>query len=312
MSDFAKFKSNRTKTSEKLKESVAKLNAPTFAQDERYWQPVKDKNGSASAVIRFLPAPPGEDLPWAKLYEHGFKRVGGWYIEKSRTTLGQDDPVTEYNNTLWETGEKDKKALVSGDVNNGISGSKRKLYYISGIQVIKHAAKPEDEGKVFLFKYGKKIMDKITDAQNPDPAFDEPAINPFDYWEGANFNLIVRKVEGQTNYDKSKFGSPSVLSEDDDVLEALWKSQYSLTAEVAEDKFKSYDDLKKRLDRVLGGVSQAAQSTRSNSSDDDGEAENTALPARGKTANKRDEPKAEAPDLDLDDEAFFARISQED
>jgi hypothetical protein len=311
MADFSKFKANRDKNNAKLKEASTKLNSNQFARDERYWQPVIDAAGSASAVIRFLPAPGDEELPWAKIYEHAFKRAGGWYIENSRSTLGQGeaDPVLEYNTALWETGEKDKKALVSGDVNNGITGSKRKLYYISGIRVISHKARPEDEGKVFLFKYGKKIMDKITEAQNPDEALGEEPINPFDFWKGANFSLIIRKVEGQRNYDKSKFQSPSPISDDEDEMEAIWKSQYSLTAEVAPDKFKSYDELKKRLDRVLGGASQAAQATRA-SVDEDDDLPQASAP-KGRTAKPKAAPVANVEE-DLDDEAFFKKLSEGD
>jgi hypothetical protein len=311
MVDFSKFKANRDKNNAKLKEASTKLNSTTYARDERYWQPVIDNGGSASAVIRFLPAPGDEELPWAKIYEHAFQRAGGWYIENSRSTLGQGeaDPVLEYNTALWESGDPKKKALVSGDVNNKITGSKRKLYYISGIQVITHKARPEDEGKVFLFKYGKKIMDKITEAQNPDEELGEQPINPFDFWEGANFSLIIRKVDGQRNYDKSKFQSPSPISTDDDKIKAIWESQYSLTAEVAPDKFKSYDDLKKRLDRILGGVSQAAQSTRA-TSDDDGEEDVKQTSARsGRTTKPA--PVAEVADED-DDEAFFKKLSEGD
>jgi hypothetical protein len=201
------------------------------------------KDGVGSAVIRFLPAPEGEDLPWVKLFGHGFQGPGGWYIENSLTTLGQKDPVSEHNRTLWNSGnEKDKDTVRK---------QKRKLSYFSNIYVVRDPANPQNEGKVFLFKFGKKIFDKILNAMQPEFEDEEP-INPFDFWNGANFKLKIRKVEGYWNYDKSEFDSPSPLLDDDDALEALWKKEYSLSALVAPDQFKSYEELEKRLNAVLG------------------------------------------------------------
>jgi hypothetical protein len=227
----------------KLVQEVEKMNSNGSSEDNRFWKPEMDKGGTGSAVIRFLPAPEGEDLPWVKIFSHGFQGNGGWYIENSLTTLGQKDPVTEYNRTLWNSGnEKDKETVRK---------QKRKLSYYSNIYVVKDPLHPENEGKVFLFKYGKKIFDKIMNSMQPEFDDEEP-INPFDFWTGANFRLKIRKVEGYWNYDKSEFDSSSALLEDDDALEGLWKKEYSLTAIAAPDQFKTYEELEKRLNYVLG------------------------------------------------------------
>jgi len=211
--------------------------------DERLWKPEMDKSGNGYAVIRFLPAPDGEDLPWVKLFSHAFQGPGGWYIENSLTTIGGKDPIGELNRELWNSGnEKDKDTVRK---------QKRKLSFYANIYVVKDPANPDNEGKVFLYKFGKKIFDKVMEAMQPEFE-DETPINPFDFWGGANFKLKLQKKDGFWNYDKSEFDSPSSLLEDDDALEALWKKEYSLTAFVAADQFKSYDDLKKRLDYVLG------------------------------------------------------------
>lgn len=227
----------------KLVQEVEKMNSNGSSEDNRFWKPEMDKGGTGSAVIRFLPAPEGEDLPWVKIFSHGFQGPGGWYIENSLTTLGQKDPVTEYNRTLWNSGnEKDKETVRK---------QKRKLSYYSNIYVVKDPLHPENEGKVFLFKYGKKIFDKIMNSMQPEFDDEEP-INPFDFWTGANFRLKIRKVEGYWNYDKSEFDSSSPLLEDDDALEGIWKKEYSLTAIAAPDQFKTYEELEKRLNYVLG------------------------------------------------------------
>jgi hypothetical protein len=229
---------------EKLVKEVEKMNTSGSSVDERFWKPELDKGGTGYAVIRFLPAPDGEDLPWVKLFSHGFQGPGGWYIENSLTTLGQKDPVTEYNRELWNSGnEKDKDTVRK---------QKRKLSIYSNIYVVKDPLHPENEGKVFLFKYGKKIFDKILSSMQPE-FDDEEAINPFDFWEGANFKLKIVKKEGYWNYDNSEFANPSpLLDGDDDALEAIWKKEHSLSALVASDQFKSYDQLEKRLNQVLG------------------------------------------------------------
>ena len=227
----------------KLVKEVEKMNSNSSGGDDRLWKPEMDKTGNGYAVIRFLPAPDGEDLPWVKMYSHGFQGPGGWYIENSLTTLGQKDPVSEYNRTLWNSGSDKNKEIVRKQ--------KRKLSYYSNIYVVKDPANPQNEGQVFLFKFGKKIFDKVMAAMQPEFE-DETPINPFDFWQGANFKLKIRKVDGYWNYDKSEFDSPNILLDDDDALEALWKKQYSLTAMTAADQFKSYEQLQTRLDYVLG------------------------------------------------------------
>jgi hypothetical protein len=241
--DKLKKQSKLGSLTEKLVQQVEKLNSGSNSTDDRYWKPEMGKDGVGSAVIRFLPAPDGEDLPWVKMFAHGFQGPGGWYIENSLTTIGQKDPCSEHNRTLWNSGnEKDKDTVRK---------QKRKLSYFSNIYVVKDPANPANEGKVFLFKYGKKIFDKILNAMQPEFEDEEP-MNPFDFWTGANFKLKIRKVEGYWNYDKSEFDSPSPLLDDDDALEALWKKEYSLSALVAPDQFKSYEELEKRLNAVLG------------------------------------------------------------
>ena len=211
--------------------------------DERLWKPEVDKAGNGYAVIRFLPAPDGEDLPWAQVWSHAFQGPGGWYIENSLTTLGKKDPVSDLNRTLWNSGSDADKEIARKQ--------KRKLSYYSNIYVVKDPTNPQNEGKVFLFKYGKKIFDKIMEAMQPEFE-DETPINPFDFWQGANFKLKIVKKDGYWNYDKSEFDKVGPVLEDDDALEGLWKKQYSLAAVTAPDQFKTYEDLEKRLKYVLG------------------------------------------------------------
>jgi len=211
--------------------------------DERLWKPEVDKAGNGYAVIRFLPAPDGEDLPWAQVWSHAFQGPGGWYIENSLTTLGKKDPVSELNRTLWNSGQDSDKEIARKQ--------KRKLSYYSNIYVVQDPANPQNEGRVFLYKFGKKIFDKLTEAMQPAFA-DETPINPFDFWKGADFKVKIRKVEGYWNYDKSEFAEPSTLKGFDDAeLETLWSQQYSLTDFTAPDKFKTFEELETRLQTVL-------------------------------------------------------------
>ena len=227
----------------KLVKEVEKLNTNGSSGDDRLWKLEVDKSGNGYAVIRFLPAPDGEDLPFVKLYSHAFQGPGGWYIENSLTTLGSKDPVSEYNSQLWNNGTDAGK--------DAARKQKRKLTYISNIYVVKDPANPENEGKVFLYKYGKKIFDKLTAAMQPEFE-DEEAIDPFDFWQGANFKLKAKNVAGYRNYDSSEFTAVTPLLDDDDALEAVWKKENSLKEFIDADQFKSYDDLKKRLEYVLG------------------------------------------------------------
>ena len=227
----------------KLVKEVEKMNNNGSSGDERLWKLEVDKGGNGYAVIRFLPAPDGEDLPFVKLYSHAFQGPGGWYIENSLTTLGQKDPVSEFNSQLWNNGTDAGKDTARKQ--------KRKLTYISNIYVVKDPANPENEGKTFLYKYGKKIFDKLTAAMQPEFE-DEEAIDPFDFWQGANFKLKAKNVAGYRNYDSSEFAATSALLDDDDAMEAIWKKEHSLAELVANDQFKTYDELKTRLSSVLG------------------------------------------------------------
>ena len=238
----------RSNSLDKLLGEVQKENAPQEKKsykDERLWKPEVDKSGNGYAVIRFLPAVEGEDMPWAKVWNHAFQGpTGQWYIENSLTTLGQKDPVSELNTQYWNTGLESDKEIARKQ--------KRKLQYFSNIYVVSDSKHPENEGKVFLFRYGKKIFDKIMAAMQPEFE-DEKAINPFDFWEGANFKLKIRKVAGYWNYDSSDFDNPSALFDSDAKIEEVWKKQYPLSEFTATTNFKSYEELKARLDAVLSG-----------------------------------------------------------
>ena len=225
----------------KLVKEVEKTNSVNKG-DERLWKPEVDKAGNGYAVIRFLPAPDGEDLPWVKMYSHAFQGPGGWYIENSLTTLNQKDPCSEFNTSLWNSGVESDKQIARNQ--------KRKLAFYSNIYVVKDPSNPENEGKVFLYKFGKKIFDKIMGAMQPEFE-DETPLNPFDFWQGADFKVKIKKVAGYWNYDSSEFAAAAPLLKDDDALEQLWKKEYSLSEIVAADQFKTYDELKKRLESVL-------------------------------------------------------------
>jgi len=227
----------------KLVKEVEKMNNAGSSGDERLWKLECDKGGNGYAVIRFLPAPNGEDLPFVKLYSHAFQGPGGWYIENSLTTLGQKDPVSEYNTSLWNNGTDAGKETARKQ--------KRKLTYVANIYVVKDPANPSNEGQVMLYKFGKKIFDKLTAAMQPEFE-DEEAIDPFDFWQGANFKLKAKNVAGYRNYDSSEFARQDALLDDDDAMEGIWKKEYSLAEFVGADQFKSYEDLKKRLGYVLG------------------------------------------------------------
>ena len=239
----------RSNSLDKLLNAVKEETAPQEKKsyvDERLWKPELDKAGNGYAVIRFLPAIEGEDMPWAKIWNHAFQGpTGQWYIENSLTTVGQKDPVSEHNTKLWNTGLESDKEIARKQ--------KRKLQSYSNIYIVSDAKHPENVGKVFLFRYGKKIFDKLMAAMQPEFP-DETPINPFDFWEGANFRLKIRKVDGYWNYDKSEFEKPSKLDEDDNKIEEIWKKQYSLNDFTAATNFKSYEELKTRLDAVLSGT----------------------------------------------------------
>ena len=228
---------------ERLMKKVEKLNEKGNNTDERLWKPAVDKAGNGYAVIRFLPAHPNCDLPWAQVWSHAFQGPGGWYIENSLTTVGKDDPVGELNRSLWNSGRESDKDIARKQ--------KRKLSYYANIYVVKDSANPENEGKSYLYKFGKKIFDKITASMQPEFEDEEP-INPFDFWKGANFKLKIKQVGGFWNYDSSEFGKVEALLKDDEALEKLYDGLYDLNEFTADDQFKTYEDLKKRLDTVLG------------------------------------------------------------
>jgi len=309
MVDFSQLKRNSGKSSlESLSAQLSKLNGNQQGDkksDDRFWYPNVDKAGNGYAVIRFLPAPPNEDAPFIRLFEHGFKGpTGSWYIENSLTTIGKTDPVSEYNTQLWNSGlESDKK--IARD-------QKRKVSFISNIFVITDQQNPENEGKVFLFRYGKKIFDKLNDAMHP--AFpDVEAFNPFDLWAGANFKLKIRNVDGYRNYDRSEFSNTGPLG-DDDMMESTWKKEHSLESFLAPSNFKSYDELKAKLNRVLGldgspaSARASAADTYINTEDDVPWKQETPAPTI-KAAAPTAAPKFSDDDDDDDGLEFFNKLA---
>jgi hypothetical protein len=283
---------------EKLNSELTKLNKTYTNEDDdkNFWRPDVDKAGNGFSVIRFLPAPEGEDVPFVRIWDHGFQGPGGWYIEKSLTTIGENDPVGEYNKQLWDSGIESNKEIVRKQ--------KRRLTFISNVYVIKDTLHPENEGKVMLFKYGKKIFDKLNAAMNPEFE-DEKPINPFDLWEGANFKVKIRNVEGYRNYDKSEFSDKSAVYDGDDgKLEKLWKSEYSLKEFTEASSFKSYDVLKQRLDKVLGFDGAVNMRTR---------AEQTSVDTyNDDTTNVLDNPKTVSASTDDDDLNYFKSLANQD
>ena len=291
MSSFANLK-RQSGNLDKLTKAIEALSAGTDVTDSRdnFWKPEIDKAGNGMATIRFLPASPGDGddaLPWVKLFSHGFQGPGGWLIDNCLTTKNQQCPVCEHNNRLWNSGIEANKEIVRKQ--------KRKLNYVANIYVVSDPKHPENEGKVFLFKFGKKIFDKLNEAMNPQFE-DETPINPFDLWKGANFKLKIRKVEGYQNYDKSEFESASPLSNDDEELEKIWKMEHTLKELVEDKQFKSYDDMKARLDKVLGLNGEVA-------------------PAKTTVEQMRSAPKKAEPELDIatedDDMAYFSKLAED-
>ncbi len=291
---------------EKLVKEVEKMNTSGSTGDDRVWKLDCDKSGNGYAVIRFLPAPDGEDIPFVKVYSHAFQGPGGWLIDNCLTSINQKCPVCEHNSGLWNNGTDAGKEVARKQ--------KRKLTYVSNIYVVKDPANPENEGKVFLFKYGKKIFDKITEAMQPEFE-DEQAIDPFDFWTGANFKLKAKNVAGYRNYDSSEFASAGALLNDDDALEAIWKKQYSLAEFMSPNEFKTYEELKKRLDSVLGKASKRMDE------EVEDEEEYTRGSTRELTEDLREElsslkptRRAAAVEEDEDDDAlsYFAKLASDD
>ena len=261
-------------------------------QDDRYWKPEMDKTGNGYAVIRFLPSVEGEDLPWQRVWSHAFQDKGGWYIENSLTTLSQKDPVSEENTRLWNTGIDSDKEIARK--------RKRKLSYHANILVVSDPKHPENEGQVRLYKFGKKIFDKITEAMQP--AFDdESPINPFDFWKGANFKLKIRKVDGYWNYDKSEFEGITAVADNDDKIKEIWSKQHALKAFVDPSNFKSYEELKEKLHRVITGDRNAST------------IENVKLPPQSNSTAKSDPVKSQPESSDDDDTlSYFSKLAEEE
>ena len=281
---------------DKLLQQVQKDESPTTEKksyvDERLWKPNVDKSGNGYAVIRFLPAPKGEEMPWVRVWNHAFQGpTGQWYMENSLTTLNQKDPVSEYNTQLWNSGVESDKEIARKQ--------KRKLQYYANIYVVQDSANPENEGKVLLCKFGKKIFDKITEAMQPSFE-DENPINPFDFWKGANFKLKIRKVDGYWNYDKSEFEGVSQIKESDDQIKTIWSTQHPLKPFLAPDNFKTYDELKEKLNRTITGVRSATT------------ADKTDLPPQnGSVAKSNDVAPTSASDDD-DTLSYFSKLAEEE
>lgn len=293
---FLDLKRNRQTAIEDIKRKLDEQSSAqsSFDKDPRYWQLVVDKSGNGLAIIRFLPTPADEDLPFVRKFSHSFKGPGGWYIEKSRTTLGEKDPVGEANSKLWETGDEEKRKIARN--------RKRRLGFISNILVLKHAARPEDEGKVFLYEYGKKIFDKINDKMMPPEELGDAPMNPFDFWDGADFILKIKKVSDFRNYDDSTFKAPSQLFGGDETeLERIYGSLHSLTTEIAADKFKSYEELERKFLKVTGQDEAPARREKDRS---DGKL----LEKAGAGVDAEDEPETVGEDGAEDPQDFFARI----
>jgi hypothetical protein len=262
-------------------------------EDNRFWKPEVDKAGNGFAVLRFLPTPAGEDLPWTRYWDHGFQGPGGWYIEKSLTSIGQNDPVGEVNTKLWNSGLDSDKEIARKQ--------KRRLHYVANVLVVSDPAHPENEGKVFLYQFGKKIFDKMMDVMQPQFQDEEP-VNPFDLWEGANFKLKIRNVEGYRNYDKSEFDKKSAVSADESELEAIYAKVYSLKEFTDPSKYKTYDELKAKLERVLGGT--APRTTAESITLD----ETASAPSVGKS---KFAPIEAADDGDDDTMSYFSKLANE-
>ncbi len=245
---FANLKSSRGNSINKLVQAAEKVSEKADKKsyiDERFWKPSRDKAGNGYAVIRFLPAKEGDDLPWVRYWDHGFKGpTGQWYIENSLTSVNQPDPVSEMNSVLWNSGRDEDKQTARD--------RKRRLHYVSNVLVISDSANPAAEGNVYLYTYGKKIFDKVMDVMQPQFA-DESPVNPYDFWEGADFKIKIRKVDGWVNYDKSEFASSSsLLDGDEERLEELYNKLYTLSEFTDPKNYKSYDELKAKLNRILG------------------------------------------------------------
>lgn len=281
--------------------------------DDRWWSPTVDKSGSGAAVIRFLPPPKGEKKPYVRWYDHGFKGPGGWYIEKNRQSLPGEppDPVSEMNTRLWAQGENSEgRKRVSGDGTKQNPGTKRRLHYAANILVIEDPENSKNNGKVFLYNFGKRIMEKLEDQMKP-TLKSRAKVNPFDPVAGANFELIIKNVDGQRNYNSSQFKDPSPITSDMDELRRIWESEHSLADLVSEDKFKSYEALKEKLDRVLGSTLSPTARTAADEVEPDDEpvarARMAPAPAREQAPDPEDVNHGDSSD-DADLVNFFKKL----
>ena len=292
MSNFSSLKKSSGNL-DNLKQKLQSMASTEAKSDkENFWKPEVDKAGNGMATLRFLPAPPqdGDDgLPWVKIFSHGFQGPGGWLIDNCLTTKNQQCPVCEHNNRLWNSGIEANKEIVRKQ--------KRKLNYVANVYIVNDPKHPENNGTVRLFRFGSKIFDKITEAMNPQFE-DETPINPFDMWKGANFKLKITKVAGYQNYDKSEFESAAPLSNDDDELENIWKKEISLLELVSDKEFKSYDDLKGRLDKVLGTTDVPKTTVEQ-------------MRAAPKAKSNDEDPPFDVSSGDDDDMAYFSKLADE-
>jgi hypothetical protein len=305
---FEALKKNRSKSLEKLTAQLDKINTKGYSDpnEGKFWKPTRDSAGNGFAIIRFLPAPEAEDMPFVQIWDHGFQGPGGWYIENSLTTIGKPDPVTELNSKLWNTSNDDESPE-----RKQARKQKRRLKYISNIYVIKDSGNPENEGKVFLFSYGKKIWDKLNDMMNPSFEDEEP-VNPFDFWGGANFRLKIRQFEGYPNYDKSEFDSSAPLFEDDDELENVYKKLHSLQDLIDPKNFKTYEELQAKLHKVLG-ISGSTQKSSTASAEDEID-EDLDLSSLSKHKSETPMKQSEAPSISVSDDdgdlEFFKNLAK--
>lgn len=304
---FDSLKKNRSKSLEKLTEQLDKIGGKGYSNPDegKYWKPTRDAAGNGFAIIRFLPSPDKEDMPFVRVWDHGFQGPGGWYIENSLTTIGQQDPLSELNTKLWNSGNDADKEQARKQ--------KRRLKYISNIYVVKDSGNPENDGKVFLFAYGKKIWDKLNDMMNPSFE-DEKPVNPFDLWEGANFRLKIRQYEGYANYDKSEFDTPSALFDDDAKLEAIWKQEHSLQELIDPKNFKSYEELQAKLHKALGITGDTTRRAAAQSSAEDDLDEDLDMSSLGKSeapkVGKEQSISSSVADEEDDDLAFFKNLAK--
>lgn len=302
---FANLKKSRAASMDKLLKAAEKVGGGGEKKsygDDRFWKPTRDKSGNGYAVIRFLPAPEGEDIPWVQYWDHGFQGpTGKWYIENSLTSIGQNDPVSEYNSVLWNSGHEEDKEQARKQ--------KRRLHYVSNIYVVSDPSNPQNEGKVFLYKFGKKIFDKIMDVMQPQFQ-DETPMNPYDFWEGADFKIKIRNVQGWVNYDSSEFASQSeFLGGDENDLEEVYNKLESLQDFLDPKNYKSYAELKAKLNQVLG---EGAPMTTAESIDLD-ETEEYQAPVQKKAFEKptREEPVAAAAEEEDDTLSYFAKLASD-